>query len=87
MINKDTEDCVICHGRADVAQTIQYKEISLKNMVGNERKIAFGPYAGYNIYKGRKINKAIYLIDPNDPHKHIYPYGQASVFSVKSMLL
>ena len=38
-----------CIGRAAVAELIQYEIISLKNMIGNKRKIALGPYKGYMI--------------------------------------
>jgi len=47
--NDDTGDVVQCYGREEVADTIQYKEISLKNMIGNDRLIYLGPYAGYKI--------------------------------------
>lgn len=42
-------DAVFCPDRHSVADLIGYFEISLKNMVGNGRKIALGPYAGYQI--------------------------------------
>ena len=52
--NESTGDSVICIGRGKVAELIQYEEISLKNMVGNGRKIALGPYKGYQI---RRLEK------------------------------
>lgn len=52
--NEDTGDSVLCIGRSQVAELIQYEEISLKNMVGNDRKITLGPYKGYKI---RRVNK------------------------------
>ena len=45
----DNIDSIRVIGRAEVANLIQYEEISLKNMVGNDRKIALGPYTGYKI--------------------------------------
>lgn len=53
--NKDTGDVVSCIGRGEVAQLIQYEEISLKNMIGNGRIISVGPYKGYQI---RRIKEA-----------------------------
>ena len=51
------EDEVIkCKGRKAVSELIGYEEISLKNMVGNDREIAFGPYRGYKI---RNINERV----------------------------
>ena len=47
-------DSIICKNREEVADTIGYETISLKNMVGNGRKIALGPYKGYMI---RRITK------------------------------
>ena len=47
--NESTGDSVICIGRGKVAELIQYEEISLKNMIGNGRKITLGPYTGYQI--------------------------------------
>lgn len=43
------EESIRCIGRGEVADLIQYEEISLKNMIGNNRKITLGPYAGYKI--------------------------------------
>ena len=51
--NEDAGDSIICYGRGEVAELIQYEEISLKNMVGNGRKIFVGPYKGYQI---RRLN-------------------------------
>ena len=48
-VYNDDGDNIICNSRSDLADTIQYAEVSLKNMVGNGRKIALGPYAGYEI--------------------------------------
>ena len=47
--NESTGDSVICIGRGQVAELIQYEEISLKNMIGNGRIITLGPYEGYKI--------------------------------------
>ncbi len=47
--NEESGECIECIGRGAVAELIQYEEISLKNMVGNGRKISFGPYKGYQI--------------------------------------
>ena len=47
--NESTGDSIICIGRGQVAELIQYEEISLKNMVGNGRIITLGPYKGYKI--------------------------------------
>lgn len=49
--NDSTNDYITCVGREAVAELIQYEVISLKNMVGNKRKIALGPYKGYTIRK------------------------------------
>ena len=49
IFNEETGDVIFCQGREMVADTIQYSLISLKNMVGNGRKIALGPYKGYQI--------------------------------------
>ena len=42
-------DSIICKGRSSVSDLIGYSEVSLKNMVGNGREIALGPYKGYKI--------------------------------------
>ena len=48
-------DSIICKGRSSVSDLIGYSEVSLKNMVGNDREIALGPYKGYKIRNlGRK---------------------------------
>ena len=49
VFNEETGDMIECEGRGAVAELIQYEEISLKNMVGNGRKITLGPYKGYQI--------------------------------------
>lgn len=49
VFNEETGDSVTCYGRGAVAELIQYEEISLKNMVGNGRKITLGPFKGYQI--------------------------------------
>lgn len=49
VFNEETGHSILCEGRGDVAELIQYEEISLKNMVGNGRKIFLGPYKGYQI--------------------------------------
>ena len=47
--NEDESVVVQCLGRGEVAKLIQYEEISLKNMVGNGKKIFLGPYKGFMI--------------------------------------
>ena len=47
-------EVIHCVGRSAVSDLIGYEEISLKNMVGNGRKIALGPYAGYEIRRADK---------------------------------
>ena len=54
--NEDESEVIKCKGRTEVADLIGYEEPSLKNMVGNGRKIALGPYAGYEI---RRIYKPL----------------------------
>ena len=49
VFNDDESIVVTCVGRSEVAELIQYEEISLKNMVGNGRKIFLGPYKGFQI--------------------------------------
>ena len=56
-VYNDDGDSIICNSRSDLADTIQYAEVSLKNMVGNGRKIALGPYAGYEIRRLEKHKK------------------------------
>lgn len=50
-------DVIECIGRPMVSDLIGYEEISLKNMVGNGRKIALGPYKGYMIRRTDKITE------------------------------
>ena len=58
--NEDTGDIVKCKGRTGVSELIGYKEISLKNMVGNDRESSCGFYKGYKIRRtGEKIRKPI----------------------------
>lgn len=52
--NAYTGDTVYCDSRSELADTICYAEISLKNMVGNGRIISQGPYMGYQI---RNVNR------------------------------
>ena len=47
----DNGDSLICSSRSNLAGTIGYAEISLKNMVGNDRIITQGLYKGYKIEK------------------------------------
>ena len=49
--NKKTGDEVICKHLSDVAESVCYAEVSLKNVINNsnERTLAQGPYAGYAI--------------------------------------
>lgn len=42
-------EVIQCVGREELANKIQYEIISLKNMIGNGRKISLGPYKGYQI--------------------------------------
>lgn len=49
LYNENTNDSIIIMGRSNVSDKIGYSEISLKNMVGNDREIALGPYKGYKI--------------------------------------
>lgn len=42
-------DSVFCPNRHSVSDLIGYSEISLKNMIGNGKKITLGPYKGYEI--------------------------------------
>ena len=58
--NEDESEVIRCIGREEVADVIQYELISLKNMVGNGRKITLGPYAGYMI---RRTPEKVKLID------------------------
>lgn len=61
---------VRCNGRTAVAETIQYEEISLKNMIGNGREIAIGPYAGYQIRRtGEKVS--VYDLDNGDNKRNL----------------
>lgn len=59
--NEDTEKIIKCKGRTGVAELIGYEEISLKNMVGNDRKINLGPYKGFKIRRTEKIIKPIII--------------------------
>lgn len=68
--NDKTGDIIRCNGRSAVAELIQYEEISLKNMVGNDREIALGPYTGYKIFRTSekiKIKKPFTFVDKNIP--------------------
>lgn len=59
-------DFAHCDTREDVSDLIGYSLISLKNMVGNGRKIALGPYKGYmirRIPRGMDITHPIYFTD------------------------
>ena len=47
--NEETKDSKSCRTRTELAETIGYSEISLKNMVGNGREISQGDYKGYKI--------------------------------------
>lgn len=55
--NEDESDIIDCIGRGEVAKLIGYEEISLKNMIGNGRKIFLGPYKGYQIRNTHKVYK------------------------------
>lgn len=55
--NTDTNDSIICNCRSDVADLIGYEEASLKNMVGNGRKITLGPYKDYQIRRLKEMVK------------------------------
>ena len=58
--NTETNDSIICDCRSDVSDLIGYAEISLKNMIGNGRKIALGPYKDYEI---RRLKEMVKLIE------------------------
>ena len=62
-VYNDTES-IKCKGRSSVADLIGYAEVSLKNMVGNGRKIALGPYKGYKIknLKSKAYEEAIKIV-------------------------
>lgn len=47
--NDKTNESIICQGREELAVTIEYEVISLKNMIGNGRIISKGPYKGFKI--------------------------------------
>ena len=53
-VYNDEGEVIVCKGRSEVSDLIGYEEISLKNMIGNGRKIALGPFAGYQIYNTHK---------------------------------
>ena len=55
--NEDTGDIIKCAGRSEVSDLIGYEEISLKNMVGNNRPICLGDYKGYMIRRTNNIVK------------------------------
>ena len=58
--NDETGDIIKCKGRSGVSDLIGYEEISLKNMVGNGKKISLGPYKNYMIRRlDQKIIKPI----------------------------
>lgn len=57
--NKETGDSIICDCRSDVSDLIGYAEISLKNMIGNGRKIALGPYKDYEIRRLKEMVKIV----------------------------
>ena len=68
LYNPKTGEEEYYYGRQAIAEQIQYKEISLKNMVGNGREIALGPYAGWLIYRNnvyKSIIKPIYYLNEN----------------------
>lgn len=54
--NPDIGDSIDNLSRSEVSELIGYKEISLKNMVGNGKRIALGPYKNYMI-RSRKYNQ------------------------------
>lgn len=57
VFNDDTGDIIICDSRSDVSDLIGYAEISLKNMIGNGRKITLGPYKDYEIIRLKEMVK------------------------------
>ena len=65
VFNEETGDVILCHGREEVSDLIQYSLISLKNMVGNGRKIFLGPYKGYQIRIVRKVVNQYELLKRN----------------------
>ena len=58
-VYNDTGDCITCNCRSDVSDLIGYAEISLKNMIGNGRKIALGPYKDYQIRRLKEMVKIV----------------------------
>ena len=57
--NPDTGDSIICDCRTDVSDLIGYEEISLKNMIGNGRRISLGPYKDYQIRRLKDMVKIV----------------------------
>ena len=53
--NDNSGEVIMCKGRTAVSDLIGYEEISLKNMVGNDREITLGPYRGFKIRRGEKL--------------------------------
>jgi hypothetical protein len=58
-IYNDDGEYITCQTRTNLADTIQYAEISLKNMVGNDHIIDQGPYKGYKIRRVKRMYKLI----------------------------
>ena len=59
VFNTETGDSIDNLTRTEVSELIGYKEISLKNMVGNGRKIALGPYKDYMIRRSDDVRTII----------------------------
>ena len=77
--NEDETDIIRCIGREEVADKIQYEMISLKNMVGNGRKIALGPYKDYMIRRtGKSIDTTFgnYIYDVESDVQRLSPNGR-----------
>lgn len=78
VFDNKTGDVIKCNGRSEVADLIQYSEISLKNMVGNGREIALGPYTGYQIRRitnNRKIKKPFKFVNDFEFRDDKYYYN------------
>lgn len=50
---------ITCPSRTNLAETMQYAEISLKNMIGNDHIINQGPYKGCKIRRVKEMMKIV----------------------------
>ena len=53
--NKDTNDCVYCHGAKEATNKLCCTESVFRNTLFRKQKIKNGPYAGYNIKKLKRL--------------------------------